>query len=77
MVVISRDVSEQLARALGEAVLGIWGHLPTDVQHQIFEEAIAAQGEGMRPHLAVLLHDRHPRTCVATRAMLEPDSLGG
>jgi hypothetical protein len=33
----------------------------------------------MRPRLAVYLHAKHPRTCAAvkTRAIPEPDSLGG
>ena len=77
MIVISREVSDQLASALGKALLAVWGRLPSDVQHEIFEEAVASQGDALRPHLAVLLHDKHPRTCASTRAMLEPDSLGG
>ncbi len=71
--------SEQLSCALGEAVVRIWGRLPHDVQHRIFEEAIGPHGEELRPQLAVYLHDKHPRTTTAigARALMEPDSLGG
>jgi hypothetical protein len=69
----------QLSRALGEAVVRIWGGLPPDIQQHLFEEAVTAQGESLRPQLALFLHEHHPRTCatVKARAMLEPDSLGG
>jgi hypothetical protein len=77
---ITRQVSkDELSRALGEAVARIWGGLPSDVQHDLFEMAVAAHGEAVRPELAVYLHERHPRTSASmiSRAMLEPDSLGG
>jgi len=71
--------SDQLSRVLGEAIVRMWGRLPPDVQHQIFEEATCVLGERTRPQLAIFLHDKHPRTSasVAARAMIEPDSLGG
>ena len=76
---ISQTASEELSRALGEAVVRIWGHLPHDVQHQVFEEVVAVRGEPMRSQLAIFLHDKHPRTSASmiARAMVEPDSLGG
>jgi hypothetical protein len=74
-----RQTSEQLSRALGEAVVRIWSSIPHDVQQQLFEDVVNHKGEGMRPPLAIYLHDRHPRThaTMRARAVLEPDSLGG
>jgi len=71
--------TEHLSRALGEAVVRIWGYLPRDVQSRLFNETLNSQHRRMRPQLASLLHGKHPRTSGArqARAMLEPDSLGG
>lgn len=79
MDLIAHETSEQLSRALGDAVVRIWGRLPPDLQNRLFEEAVTSQNEKLRPRLAVYLHEKHPRTCAAlkARAMLEPDSLGG
>lgn len=79
MAVITHESSEQLSRALGEAVVRGWSRLPHAVQRYLFEQAIGSQGERIRPQLAMFLHDKHPRTCAAikARAMIEPDSLGG
>jgi hypothetical protein len=79
MDVIARETSEQFSRALGDAVVRIWGRLPPDLQNRLFKEAVTSQDEKMRPRLAIYLHEKHPRTCAAVkaRAMLEPDSLGG
>ncbi len=79
MDVIAHETSEQLSRALGDAVVRIWGRLPSDLQNRLFKEAVTSQDEKMRPRLAIYLHEKHPRTCAAVkaRAMLEPDSLGG
>ena len=76
---IPHETSDQLSRALGEAVVRMWGTLPHDVQQEIFEGAISLRGEATRPQLAVFLHGKHPRTSASmiARAMLEPDSLGG
>src|SRR5215510_2051481 len=71
---------EQLTRALGEAVVRTWSHLPKDVQNSLFQEAVTSQGESIRPQLAVFLHAKHPRTLDPLgkpREMMEPDSLGG
>jgi hypothetical protein len=79
MDVIGQETSEPLSRALGEAVVRIWGCLPHAVQHHLFEEAITSLGERTRPQLAIFLHDKHPRTSdsIKARAIMEPDSLGG
>jgi hypothetical protein len=73
------ETSDQFSRALGEAVVRIWGHLPNTLQSRLFEEAVTSHDVEMRPQLAVFLHDKHPRTAAArkARAILEPDSLGG
>jgi hypothetical protein len=73
-----RANSEQLCRALGEAVVRIWGLLPADVQQHLFEEA-SSHGADTRTELALFLHGKHPRTCdsLKAQAVIEPDSLGG
>ena len=73
------DTVERLAGALGAAVVKLWGQLPQDFQHKIFEEAVVSSGEAIRGELAQLLHAKHPRTSasIAGRAVPEPDSLGG
>jgi hypothetical protein len=79
MEAISRETSELFSQALGDAVVRIWSRLPQDIQHQLFEEALTSEWEGMRSQLAVFLHHKHARTAsgVAARALVEPDSLGG
>jgi hypothetical protein len=76
---LSTETEEEIVRALGHAVATVWSQLPQDVQHHLFEEAVASQGESRRQQLAVFLHDRHTRTSdsLRARAMPEPDSLGG
>jgi hypothetical protein len=76
----SAAITEQLTRALGEAVIRIWSDLPQDVQDRLFKEAVASQGESIRSQLAVFLRDKHERTSDPLgdpREMKEPDSLGG
>ncbi len=76
----STAITDQLTRALGEAVIRIWSNLPQDVQDHLFKEAVASQGESIRSKLAVFLHDKHERTADPLgdpREMKEPDSLGG
>jgi hypothetical protein len=79
MTTIPNGATEQLSKALGEAVVRIWARLPHSVQHDLFEEAVTSRGEAIRPPLAQYLHERHPRTAAAflTRCVMEPDSLGG
>ena len=72
--------AEQLTRALGEAVVRTWSHLPKGVQNCLFQEAVSSQGESIRPRLAVFLPEKHPRTSDPLgkpREMIETDSLGG
>ena len=76
---IPLENSRQFSDALGDAVVRMWGRLPHDIQQKIFEEALTPLGDSMRSQLAVFLHGQHPRTsaAIASRAMTEPDSLGG
>ena len=76
----SSVITDQLTRALGEAVIRIWSNLPQEVQNHLFQEAVASQGEAIRSQLAVFLHDKHSRTLDPLgnpREMTEPDSHGG
>jgi hypothetical protein len=76
----SSVITEQLTRALGEAVIRIWSNLPQEVQNHLFQEAVTSQGESIRSQLAVFLHDKHSRTADPSgnpRQATEPDSLGG
>jgi hypothetical protein len=75
----THQATQQLSRALGDAVIRAWGRLPPSVQRDLFKRAVVSQSETMRSQLAIFLHERHPRTSAAiiARAMLEPDSLGG
>jgi hypothetical protein len=71
---------DQLTRALGEAVIRLWSHLPQEVQDHLFKGAVASRGESIRSQLAVFLHEKHPRTFDPLgnpRDVKEPDSLGG
>ena len=47
----SSVITEQLTRALGEAVIRIWSNLPQDVQNHLFQEAVTSQGESIRSQL--------------------------
>ena len=56
----------RLTSLLGEAVKRAWGELPQHIQEMLFEEALVSPGsnnsDALRHELALLLHDRHPRT---------------
>jgi hypothetical protein len=73
------ETEAEVIRALGHAVARYWSELPHDLQHGLFKEAVAFQGEPLRQQLAVFLHHRHSRTSdsIKARAMPEPDCLGG
>jgi hypothetical protein len=76
----STIITDQLTRALGDAVIRIWSNLPQEVQDHLFKEAVASQGESVRSQLAVFLHEKHSRTADPLgnpREMPEPDSHGG
>jgi hypothetical protein len=70
---------DELFIALGRATSKLWSNLPQEIQHLLFDEAVAVHGEALRQSLAVFLHDRHSRTTDALKAdaILEPDSPGG
>jgi hypothetical protein len=76
---LSREVTDELSRTLGQAVARCWSGLPQEIQQDLFEAAVASEGEAIRHQLAVYLHGKHQRTVGAAqaRAMPEPDSLGG
>ncbi len=46
---------------LGRAVFDLWADLPRDVQEMLFAAAIVHDPDATE-HLAIELHDRHPRT---------------
>ena len=73
------EIQDQIFCALGQAVAKVWSQLPQEIQHNLFEQAVASQGEPVRPQLAVFLHHKHQRTsdAVKAQAMADPDSLGG
>lgn len=83
MATISNAAAERVSRALGDAVVKLWSRLPQEIQHDLFEAAVASQGAEVRTEtrsqLASFLHDKHARTCASIKAsaILEPDSLGG
>jgi plasmid maintenance system antidote protein VapI len=76
---LAADMTDRLSKALGQAMVHCWSRLPRDVQQDLFEAAVASEGEAIRQHLAVFLHGTHARTIgsLQARAMPEPDSLGG
>ena len=51
----------EFERLLGRAALALWPDLPRDVQENLFETAVGGD-DIMRSHLAMYLHDHHPRT---------------
>jgi len=73
------DGVASLMLALGKSVTAIWSNLPQDVQRELFEHAVSGQDDATRERLAVFLHTIHFRTTdgLKTRAIPEPDSLGG
>ena len=79
MEVISQENSKRISHTLGEAIVRIWGRLPQDVQHDLFEEAVKSLGESMRSKLAIFLHEKHARktATITDQAMIKPDSMGG
>jgi hypothetical protein len=53
--------TDEYAGLLGRAALEVWGDIPRDIQEALFEIAVRDRGD-LRPGLAKLLHERHPRT---------------
>jgi len=52
---------ETFALVVGDATFHLRPDLPRDIQEKIFEIAIGTDN-ALRHHLAVFLHERHPRT---------------
>jgi len=53
--------ADQLERLLGRAAVQLWADLPRDVQEKLFDAAVPVD-PSFRNHLAIFLHDIHPRT---------------
>ena len=53
--------TDRISRALGDAVVRMWAGLPHDLQSRLFDEVVS-EHEDMKPDLALLLHEQHPRT---------------
>ena len=73
-------ITDQLTRALGEAVIGLGSSLPQDVQDRLFKQVVTSQGESIKSQLSGFLRDKQERTSDPfgrPREMKEPDSLGG
>jgi hypothetical protein len=70
---------DKLSRALGYAVARCWKNLPQGIQEDLFEAAVALEGETIRQQLAIYLHGKREHTVdtAQPRAMPEPDSFGG
>jgi hypothetical protein len=77
--ILAADTIQKLDRALGQAVAQCWSVLTPEIQHSLFEAAVASEGESIREQLAIHLHSKHKRTVetLQARAIPEPDSLGG
>ena len=60
----SNVITEQLTRALGEAVIRIWSNLPQDVQNHLFQEAVCRKASpydhSLRSSSTISIHE--PRT---------------
>jgi hypothetical protein len=70
--------TDRIARALGDAVVRMRAGLPHDPQSPLFNKVVS-ENEDMKPDLALLLHEKHPRTRAGkhSRAIIDADSLGG
>jgi hypothetical protein len=53
--------THEFERLLGKAALALWADLPRNVQENLFETAVA-EDVLIRNHLALYLHDHHPKT---------------
>jgi hypothetical protein len=73
------EAQERIYRTLGQGVARAWSNLPQQIQQELFEAAVKAEGERMREPIAQFLHREHHRTKsgIQARAIPEPDSKGG
>jgi hypothetical protein len=60
------DEDERTLACLGASVILHWANLDRNLQRSLFEAALAASQDpderGFRHHLALVLHEHHPRT---------------
>jgi hypothetical protein len=61
-----RDAGGRYVEVLGLAALDLWSELPQDIQHRLFERAVARghrteADESLREQLAAFLHDHHSK----------------
>jgi len=64
---VVNDIAGRYFLVLGAATADLWGELPQELQHQLFERAVVLghqgeQDESLREQLAKFLHDHHERT---------------
>ena len=55
------DSVGEFEKLLGRAALQLWADLPRDTQEKLFEAAVPIDAL-LRNELAVIIHERHPRT---------------
>ena len=69
--------TDRISRLLGDAVVRMWAGLPHDLQSRLFNEVVS-KNEDMKPDLALLLHEKRPRTKAGkqSRAIVEPEFIG-
>ena len=74
----TKRTDEHLTTALGKGAVEIWSDLPQEIQHKLFEAALAGLGEGTRHDLALFLHEHHhARTDLQGRSSADSDRLSG
>lgn len=64
---IADNTPDRYFLVLGAATAGLWGDLPQELQHALFERAVvlghkSERDESLREQLAKFLHDHHART---------------
>jgi hypothetical protein len=64
---VVNDIAARYFLVLGAASADLWGELPQELQHRLFERAVVLghqgeQDESLREQLAKFLHDHHERT---------------
>ena len=69
--------TDRISRPLGDAVVRMWAGLPHDLQSRLFNEVVS-ENEDMKPDLALLLHEKRPRTRAGKQScvIVEPDFIG-
>lgn len=67
----------RFVEAFGLAVLDLWGSLPQEIQHDLFEQAVlrghkTERDESLREQLAQFLHAHHERTAKRNAGQANP-----